>query len=64
MNLAKRNYFNGLITGGFLGALLGSVLNSRRESDRRLLGHSRQFGDHARRVLRGISRGVLEMMRR
>ncbi|HHY29743.1 MAG TPA: hypothetical protein GX520_03515 [Syntrophaceticus sp.] len=62
--MAKRNYFNGLITGGFLGALLGSFFASRQTPNRKALLQSRRVGDNTMRVLRGISRGVMEMMRR
>lgn len=62
--MAKRNYFNGLITGGFLGSVLGAIFTSRQKPSRKLLGKSHQIGDNAKRVLRGISRGMLEMKRR
>lgn len=60
--MAKRSYINGLVTGGLLGAVLGAFYLFRQEPNS--LRRSQQMGDNARRVLRGISRGVLEMMRR
>jgi hypothetical protein len=62
--LAKRNYFNGLVVGGVLGALLGAIYISRQDSNRIITKQSRQIGNNAKRVLRGISRGMLEMTRR
>lgn len=62
--MAKRNYFNGLVTGGFLGAVLGAIFTARQSPNRKLMVQSHQIGDNAKRVMRGISRGVLEMMRR
>lgn len=62
--MAKRNYFNGLVAGGVLGALLGAIYISRQDSNRKFTEQSRQIGDNAKRVLRGISRGMLEMTRR
>ena len=61
--MAKRNYFNGLLTGGFLGAVLGAIFTSRQGPKRKTMLQSRRVGDNARRVLRGFP-GVLEMMRR
>jgi hypothetical protein len=62
--LAKRNYFNGLVVGGVLGALLGAIYISRQDSNRIITKQSRQIGNNAKRVLRGISRKMLEMTRR
>lgn len=62
--MAKRNYFNGLVAGGVLGALLGAIYISRQDSNRIITKQSRQIGNNAKRVLRGISRGMLEMTRR
>lgn len=62
--MAKRNYFNGLVVGGVLGALLGAIYISRQDSNRIITKQSRQIGNNAKRVLRGISRGMLEMTRR
>ncbi len=61
--MTKRNYLNGLLTGGVVGAILGIFFSSRKETPRKML-ISRQVGERARRVLRGVSRGMLEMMRR
>lgn len=65
--MAKRNYLSGLVAGGVLGALLGTIYVSRQDPgdkfDKFNL-QSLQIGDNAKRVLRGVSRGVLEMTRR
>lgn len=61
--LTKRGYLNGLLTGGFMGAILGMVFASRKGMPGKMM-ISRQMGERARRVLRGVSRGMLEMMRR
>lgn len=60
--MAKRNYINGLVAGGVLGAVLGAIFSSRQQPDGMV--QPRQMGDNAKRVLRGLSRGMLEMMRR
>ncbi len=59
--MAKRSYLSGLVTGGLLGAVLGAFISSRQGNDMR---KAEEMGESARRVLRGISRGMLEMMRR
>jgi len=58
--LAKRSYLSGLVTGGLLGAVLGAFISSRQSDERK----AQEMGESARRVLRGISIGMLEMMRR
>jgi len=58
--LAKRSYLSGLVTGGLLGAVLGAFISSRQSE----VSRAQEMGENARRVLRGISRGMLEMMRR
>ncbi|MGB9792752.1 MAG: hypothetical protein ACPLTR_09285 [Thermacetogeniaceae bacterium] len=62
--MAKRGYFSGLITGGLVGAIAGLVWASRTRTKPRTLLTSRQMGDRAKKIFRGISRGMLEMMRR
>ncbi|AFV11929.1 putative membrane protein [Thermacetogenium phaeum DSM 12270] len=61
--LTKRNYFSGLLTGGIVGAILGIFFSSRNGAPRKTLIFP-QVGERARRVLHGVSRGMLEMMRR
>lgn len=58
--MAKRSYLSGLVTGGLLGAVLGAFISSRQSE----VSRAQEMGENARRVLRGISRGMLEMMRR
>jgi hypothetical protein len=59
----KQSYLNGLLTGGFMGAILGAVFSSRKKPPRKMLS-SDELGERTRRFLRGFSRGVYEMMRR
>lgn len=59
--MAKRSYLSGLVTGGLLGTVLGAFISSRQGNEMR---KTQEMGESARRVLRGISRGMLEMMRR
>ena len=59
--MAKRSYLSALVTGGLLGAVLGAFISSRQGNEMR---KTQEMGESASRVLRGISRGMLEMMRR
>lgn len=60
----KRSYFNGLLTGGFVGAILSMIVSSRQKPQRKLMLRPGKMGDQAKRVFRGISRGMVEMLRR
>ncbi|KUK30975.1 MAG: hypothetical protein XD63_1769 [Thermoanaerobacterales bacterium 50_218] len=62
--MMKRNYFTGLVTGWFVGAMLGMLFASRRRTDWGMLAGSRKMQDRARKVFRGISRGMMEVLRR
>lgn len=64
--MTRRGYFNGLLTGGLMGAIFGLMFASRQKPNRKLVlragsGHVR---DRAKKVFRGISRGMVEMLRR
>lgn len=47
-----------------MGAIAGLVWASRSKAPRKLMIRPGQMGDRARKIFRGISRGMLEMMRR
>ncbi|HHW41154.1 MAG TPA: hypothetical protein GXX19_08400 [Syntrophomonadaceae bacterium] len=62
--MQRRSYFSGLLTGGLMGAIAGLLFATRPKAQRKLMMRPGQMGDRARRVFRGISRGMLEMLRR
>lgn len=62
--MPRRGYFNGLLTGGLMGAIAGFVWATRSKATRKLNLRPGLMGDRARKIFRGISRGMLEMMRR
>ncbi len=60
----NRSYWSGLLAGGLMGAILGMVVSSHQIPHRRLMMGSGEVGDRARKVMRGISRGMGDMLRR
>jgi gas vesicle protein len=60
----KRDYFTGLVTGGFVGAMLGMLFARRQKSDWRNPAESRKLQERSKKVLRGISRGMMGVLRR
>jgi len=62
--VARRSYFNGLLAGGLMGAILSLMFTSRRKPNRKLMVKSDEVGNRARKVFRGISRGMMDMLRR
>ncbi|MGD0621667.1 MAG: hypothetical protein ABSA82_04280 [Thermacetogeniaceae bacterium] len=60
----RQNYWNGLFAGGIMGVILGMFFASRYRPQRKLLMQSGEIGDRARKVIRGISRGMGDMLRR
>jgi hypothetical protein len=60
--LSRQGYWNGLLAGGLVGALLGIIYASNHQPQRKLI-ISGDASDRARKVMRGISRGVGEMLR-
>ncbi len=55
----NRSYLRGLLTGGLVGTILGTLFSGRAKRE----GSSSTQGA-ARKIFRGISRGMLEMLRR
>ncbi|NPV28452.1 MAG: hypothetical protein HPY58_02120 [Firmicutes bacterium] len=62
--MARRGYFSGLLTGGLMGAILSLMFTSRRKPNRKLMARSGEVGNRAKKVFRGISRGMMDMLRR
>lgn len=60
--MQKRGYFSGFLTGGIMGAVLGLFFASRHKSNK--LSSDVIMGSRARKVFKGISRGMIEMLRR
>ncbi|MGD0153635.1 MAG: hypothetical protein ABSC17_07725 [Thermacetogeniaceae bacterium] len=60
----NRSYWSGLLAGGLVGAILGMVVSSRQMPHRKLMTNSGEMSDRARKVMRGISRGMGGMLRR
>lgn len=60
----NRSYWSGLLAGGLMGAILGMAVSSRQIPHRKLMINSGEMGDRARKVMRGISRGMGDMLRR
>lgn len=61
--MSRQGYWNGLLAGGLMGAILGMICASRHQPHRKLM-ISGDMGDRARKVMRGISRGMGDMLRR
>ncbi len=62
--MGKRGYFSGLLTGGLMGAIFGLMFSSRQRSGRKMMVRSDEVGNRAKKVFRGISRGMIDMLRR
>ncbi len=60
----RQNYWSGLFAGGIMGVVLGVLFASRHRPQRKLLMQPGEIGDRARKVMRGISRGVGDALRR
>ena len=60
----RQNYWSGLFAGGIMGVMLGMFFASRHRPERKLLMQSGEIGDRARKVMRGISRGMGDILSR
>ncbi len=60
----SRGYWSGLLAGGIIGAFLGMLFVSRNQPYRKLLTQDGEMGVRARKVWRGLSRGMGDMLRR
>jgi hypothetical protein len=61
--LNRQSYWSGLFAGGIMGVILGMFFASNHRPQRKLLMQSGEIGDRARKVMRGISRGMGDMLR-
>jgi len=64
IQLNRQNYWSGLFAGGIMGVILGMFFASRHRPQQKLLMQSGEIGNRARKVMRGISRGMGDMLRR
>jgi hypothetical protein len=62
--LDRQNYWSGLFAGGIMGVILGMFFTAHHRPERKLMLPSGEIGTRARRVMRGISRGMGDMLRR
>lgn len=60
----NRSYWSGLLAGGLTGAILGMVFSARHQPHRKLMMQSGEMGERAKKVMRGLSRGMGDMLRR